>query len=89
MIVCEGLNQVFREMFIDEERNYVLTKYATTKGKSSKSESDHNVMIGQFNLTYGGVRSNSKREIFNFRNAESQQMFYEVTTNSTKMSKKF
>ena len=41
IIVCEKLVDYFELMFIDEERNFPLTKYATTKGVRKMVESDH------------------------------------------------
>ena len=32
VLVCDELHQYFEQMMIDEERNFTLTKYATTKG---------------------------------------------------------
>ena len=36
IIVCQELYEFFQQMFIDEERSYTLTKFATTKGNQKK-----------------------------------------------------
>ena len=40
VIVCDQLLAFFERMIIDEERANVLTKYKSSKGVKSKSESD-------------------------------------------------
>ena len=40
------------KMEIDEKRNHTLTKYASTRGIISKSESDHNPLFCQFNIPH-------------------------------------
>ena len=73
-------------MIIDEDRTHVLTKYCTTKGVQKQIKSDHNVQYVKFSLSYQKVRCKTKREIFNFKNPECQQKFFEVTENTTKLS---
>ena len=43
LITCDILADVLDEMLIDEEREHVLTKYASRKGSRKKVESDHNI----------------------------------------------
>ena len=73
IIVCQELKQYFNEMIIDEERAHVLTKYVSAKGRQRKIESDHNVLVGRFMLSYRKMRGAIKREMFNFRNTECQK----------------
>ena len=47
---------------VDEERKHVITKLAHTKGKMSKVESDHTVLISKFNLKWH-TRKNIKYTI--------------------------
>ena len=51
IVVCDRLKEYFSFMTIDEKRHYVLTKYATTKGVKKKSESVHNVLYAEFELS--------------------------------------
>ena len=85
IIVCDFLLEHFQRMIIDDERNYVLTKY----NKLSKSESDHNLLFARFGITYAREAIRTKREIFNFKNTECQKSFFEVTDNSNKLSSCF
>ena len=70
-------------MLIDEERNHTLTKYASTRGRVQKSESDHNLLFCQFDLSYRGkIKRETRRTIYNFKSAASQEMFHEITSKS-------
>jgi hypothetical protein len=89
ILVCDGLKAHFEYMVIDEDRIHVLKKYCTRKGIRNEIESDHNVQYAKFNLKYQEIRCRTKREIFNFKNTECQQKFYEVTQNTHKLSSCF
>ena len=52
IIVCEFMYRKLVKMVIDEDRIHTLTKYTTTCGVISKSESDHNPLFCQFDLPY-------------------------------------
>ena len=60
ILVCDVLKCYFEEMLIDDERINVLTKYVTTKGKRSKSESDHNLLFARFALSYQKAKKKTK-----------------------------
>ena len=66
-------------MLIDENRSYVLTKYASKKGVKKKSESDHNILYAKFKIYVQGVQKKERIEVFDFKNPESQQLFLEET----------
>ena len=75
-------------MLIDDDRIHTLTKYASTRGKVKKSESDHNLLFCQFDLTYRSKNiTNNRRTIFDFKNAESQEMFHEISSESDTFNK--
>ena len=83
IIVCETLFLKLVKMLIDDERIHTLTKYVSTRGRVQKSESDHNLLFCQFDLSYRSKNSKEdRRTIFNFKNAESQEMFHEITSKS-------
>ena len=82
VIVCDLLLRYLQQMLIDEDRKYVLTKY----NRKHKSESDHNLMFAKFSLTYIREAVKTKQEIFNFKNREFQNSFFEVTDRTTKLS---
>ena len=66
IIVCEKLVEYFELMFIDEERNFPLTKYATTKGIRKMVKSDHNILYAKFSIEFrNSPWKQSRREVFN------------------------
>ena len=70
-------------MLIDEDRIHTLTKYASTRGVVGKSESDHNPLFCEFDIPYASrVRVDDRQTIFNLKNAEGQEMFHELTSES-------
>ena len=85
ILVCDGLRTHFEYMIIDEDRTHVLSKYCTRRGIRSEIESDHNVQFAKFTVKYQEIRCKTIREIFNFKNTECQQKFFEVTENSSKL----
>ena len=86
MIVCPTLKIHFECMMVDEERIHVLTKYSSRKGIQTNVKSDHNVMYSRFSISYNQLKRKVIRELFNFKNTEGQQKFYEITENSKKFT---
>ena len=73
IFVCEKLAVFFEQMFIDEERNFPLTKYASTKGVKKMIESDHNILYAKFTIEYENTPwKQVRQEVFNLRNPECQ-----------------
>ena len=86
ILVSQNLSDFLEQMFIDENRNFPLTKYATTKGIRKLVTSDHNILYAQFMLTYNSINwKKSRKEHFNLKNPECQEKFHEVTNNSKKL----
>ena len=85
VLVCDQLAAYLKRMLVDENRENVLTKYATLKGVRVKSESDHNPIYAEFDLTFRRCHTVTRREIFDFKSEESQQKFFELTDNSDKL----
>ena len=52
ILVCEKLATFLEQMLIDEDRNFSLTKYATTKGIKKIVKSDHNILYAKFSMQY-------------------------------------
>jgi hypothetical protein len=60
-------------MFVDEKRNFPLTKYATTKGIKKIVKSDHNIMNAKFSIQYRNEGwKRPRKEVFNLKNPECQ-----------------
>ena len=90
IFVCEKLAVFFEQMFIDEERNFPLTKYASIKGVKKMIESDHNILYAKFTIEYENTPWKQDRyEVFNLKNPECQAKFSEVTNDSLKLRKCF
>ena len=81
MLVCKELYQYFESMVIDEERNLTLTKYIANKTTKKSVPSDHNPMFARFNIKYRKNRFREpRREIFNLKNGECQEKFFQDTS---------
>ena len=90
ILVCEKLAAFFELMYIDEERIFPLTKYATTKGIKKIVESDHNILYAKFVIQYRNTPwKKEKHEVFNLKNPECQAKFSELTSDSSKLRKCF
>ena len=80
LLTCEVLNGYLEKMFIDDAQIFSLTKYASTKGIQKIVKSDHNLMVAFFNIQFqiSNVKK-PRREVFNLKNRECQQIFTEVS----------
>ena len=64
-----------KNMTIDGERKFVLTKYATRKGVKQIVKSDHNPIWCEFNFQWSSHLKMKKTEAFNFNDMESLANF--------------
>ena len=85
LIICEEMKEYLEEMIIDDDRTMVLTKY----NKKSIKTSDHNVMIGHFNLKFDRKVFGKRIELFNFKNRINQEAFKIETNRTTTLSTSF
>jgi hypothetical protein len=74
---------------VDEERKHVITKLTKTKGKMSKVESDHNVLISKFNIKCHTRKKHEKNEMYNLKNKQGQLKFKNETSNNRYLSSVF
>ena len=75
-------------MLVDEDRKYLLTKIRKAKNGIVKKESDHNVLLAEFNNIV--IEHNkAKHEIYNIKNIECQQKFKQYTSNTKMLSSIF
>ena len=77
-LINDKLRPFFKEMIIDEERNFCLSNIAQIKKNGRIIETDHNAMIAEFNLTVDAKKP-VREEMFNFRNRKCQEAFKEAT----------
>ena len=82
-IVCPRFFKLIMKMKIDEERKFALTKYSTKVGNKKITESDHNLLILQVNVSWDSKEKTNSREIvFNFKNKENFKKYEEATDNN-------
>ena len=86
ILICEDLKEYLEQITIDDERVHVLTKY-TKKGNIKVS--DHNVMLGLFNLEFNRNIARPRKEFFNFKDKDNQEASFKETNTSTKLSSSF
>ena len=86
VIFSNDMKKYFLKMHIDEERKHVLTRIRKTKKGSKVKESDHNVILSEFNCKVNKKEKNDKTESYNLKNQECQANFKKYTTNTTMLS---
>ena len=89
VIVSRFLSHFLVKMIIDEEKEFAMIKYATLKGHRMKKESDHNSIFAQFSIKIPKRQKENRREIFDFKNIESQKLFREYTENCQELENCF
>ena len=90
VIACERLAKCIKSMKIDEDRIFVLTKYATSKGIKSIVKSDHNTVFADFHIEYNNISQKKPRvEVFNVKNKECQEVFRKETEQNAKLKQCF
>ena len=83
------LEEEFETMIIDEDKKYVLTKIKKTKKGPKNKDSDHNVIMAEFNCEFTKDDQNTKEEIYNLKNIECQKKFRQYTSNTKMLSTVF
>ena len=89
IIVCEDMKNYLEKMTIDEDRIFVLTKYASKKGLKKKTVSDHNILFGKFSILFDRQPKTLRREFFNLKDKVGQKAFLEETSASEALSSSF
>ena len=86
VIVCSQMKEFVRKMLIDENRIYVLTKYASKKGVKKQKISDHNILVCNFSIQVVAKLPTLRKEFFLLKNADDQRKFYNLTSHTDKLS---
>lgn len=89
IIVCDQMLPFVSKMKIDEEKAFVLTKFSKTKGKIDIKESDHNILICNFEIKVNKAKKSKREEILNLKNKEGQQKFFDITDSTSILSESF
>ena len=80
VIISDDLEEELVSIKIDEERKYVLNKIAKNKkGEVKKTESDHNIVETELNITWDRSIHKEKIEMYNLKNEIGQAKFKEHT----------
>ena len=87
-IINEKLKPFFKQMVIDEKREFCLTNTAQLKKNKRLIESDHNSSVINFNIQIES-RIMKRQELFNFKNKRCQAAFKEATENNSDLLKCF
>lgn len=83
-VINEKLRPYFKEMIIDEDRDFCLTNIAQIKKNGRLIESDHNSSVMDFDIQIGR-KYQQREEMFNFRNKNCQDAFLEATENNRQL----
>ena len=88
LIYCESMKEYLVEINIDESRDLAL-RHSTKNKNNLYTKSDHNIMVGKFNLKYAKKQAKLRFEYFNFKEVDNMKKFSEETSNSTNLSSCF
>ena len=87
VLFSADMNKHFTSMHVDEKRLHVLTKIRKTKKGINIKESDHNVILTEFDCKMHKEKEKEKENgVFNLKNTECQQKFKLLTSNTNMLS---
>ena len=78
-LVCNQVLPHVKRMVIDEDKKYILTNYEQIRRGGKASDSDHNTLFMDLNLKILAAKP-VRREIWNFKNKQSQEKFKQETS---------
>ena len=87
-LINEKLRPFFKELVIDEDKEFGLCNLAQIKKNGKIIESDHNALIGTFNIEINRTES-TREEIFNLRNKKCQEAFRIATEQNPELVNSF
>ena len=86
LLISSDMKEHFTKMHVDEERKHVLTKNHKSKKGIKIKESDHNVVMADFDCTIVKEKENEKMEFYNLKNKTCQAKFKTYTSNTNMLS---
>ena len=89
VLFSSDMSNNFMSLYIDESKKHVLTKITRSKRGTVTKESDHNVLITNFNNLHAIDKAKEKVEVYNLKNSECQARFKEYTSNTNMLSTVF
>ena len=87
-IVCHLVLPHVKRMVIDVDRKYVLTNYKQARNGGKAADSDHATEFIDIDLKLSFDKP-ERRELWNFKNKESQEKFKILTSETDELSKCF
>ena len=84
-IICDKVRPFLVKMMIDEKRINCLTNFNPAKRGKKVKESDHNPLIMDLSLKVCEMKS-ERQEMFNFKNLENQENFFNLTNETRKLT---
>ena len=81
LVVCEELFAHMTKMIVDEDEKYPIESHRKVGNKSKVTKTDHNLIIGVFNLKTLKEEKVTRREIFKYNDEEGLNNFRKMTSN--------
>jgi len=89
VIASEDMEELIENMVVDEERNFVLSRYTKTKTGVKVKESDHNSIVTTIKTSWDKNKVSKRKESFNYKNKESLEQFKVMTSEGQFLSEVF
>ena len=86
VLFSSDLLKHFISMLIDESRKHVLTRIRKTKKGIHTKESDHNVLVSEFECKVKHDEDEETNELYNLKNKECQAEFKKYTSKTKMLS---
>ena len=80
LIVCEELFSYAIEIIVDEEKKYSVESIVKSGSRAKVTKTDHNMLIGRFNLKVIQKSSERRKEMFKYNDVEGMRKFKELTS---------
>ena len=87
-IVCSSVLPFVTQMVIDESKKHILTNYKQVRNNGKATDSDHFTQYMDVNLEFKNEKP-VRQEIFNFKDTKSQEIFKNLTSETTAFTECF
>ena len=87
-VVCHRVLPFVKKMVIDESKKFILTNYHGAKSKGKAIDSDHFTEYVELDLKFSSEKP-ERIEYFNFKDADSQEVFRKSTSETEDFTKVF
>ena len=83
LIVCEELFSHMEGMIVDDQKKFSIESFTKSGSKVKVMKTDHNMLLGTFDININEKVFEQRREIFKYNDIEGQKKFKELTSNDT------